>query len=404
MPREADPRARTNPLFNDNRLKLGVFAFNGGGATMTTVPEQYELTWPNTLDVARQADRAGFEALVPYARWRSFVDAEHRSGRVFETLTWAAGLAAQTSYSAVMSTCHVPIVHPLMAAKAAATIDEISGGRFALNIVCGWFKPEIEMFGIPRLDHDERYQFADEWITTVKRLWTEESYFDFDGEYVHLKRGMSQPKPIQRPFPALMNAGGSDVGRQFVAKHCDLAFVVPRSDDDAALKEQVDNYRQLAREKSGREVQVWTSAYVAQAETRKDALKYVNYYAVENGDDPHVDAFISESIARSRVIEPAALEKLRFSIKAGIGGVPLLGTPQDIVDRLERVSRCGIDGLLLVWMDFQNGIRRFNSEVLPLTVQCGLRHPGMRTGQMSCHRSLRRIREPMDREWRPYLP
>ena len=160
-----DPRAATNPLFNANRLKLGVFAFNGGGATMTTVPEQFELTWPNTRDVALEADRAGYEALVPYARWRSFVGPEHRSGRVFETLTWAAALAAQTSYSAVMSTCHVSIVHPLLAAKAGATIDAISGGRFALNIVCGWFEPEIEMFGAPRLDHDARYRYADEWIT-----------------------------------------------------------------------------------------------------------------------------------------------------------------------------------------------------------------------------------------------
>jgi dimethylsulfone monooxygenase len=377
--RDDDPRAQTNPLFNTNRLKLGVFAFNGGGATMTTVPEQYQLTWANTLDVARQADRAGYEALVPYARWRSFVGPEHRSGYVFETLTWAAGLAAQTDYSAVMSTCHVPIVHPLLAAKAAATIDAISGGRFALNIVCGWFEPEIEMFDLPRLDHDRRYRFAGEWITAVKRLWSEDDYVDVTGEYVRLERAMSQPKPIQKPFPALMNAGGSEAGRQFVAKHCDLAFVIPRMDDDAIIKQQVDDYRKLARETSGRDVHVWSSAYVAQADSREDALKYIDYYAVRNGDDPHVDAFIAESITRSRVIDPAALQKLRYSIKAGLAGVPLLGTAEQIVDRLERVSRCGLDGLLLVWMDFQNGIRRFNDEVLPLMEQAGLRHARARS-------------------------
>lgn len=373
MPRDDDPRARSNPLFNNNRLKLGVFAFNGGGATMTTVPEQFQLSWANTLDVARQADRAGYEALVPYARWRSFVGPEHRSGYVFETLTWAAALAAQTDYSAVMSTCHVPIVHPLLTAKAAATIDAISGGRFALNIVCGWFEPEIEMFNLARLDHDQRYRFADEWITAVKRLWSEDGYVDVAGQYVRLERAMSQPKPVQKPFPALMNAGGSDIGRRFVAKHCDLAFVVPRTDDDETIKRQVDEYRKLAWETSGRDLQVWSSAYVAQADSQADALKYVDYYAVQNGDDPHVDAFISESITRSRVIDPAALQKLRYSIKAGLAGVPLLGSAQQIVDRLERVARCGVDGLLLVWMDFQNGIRRFNNDVLPLMEQAGLR-------------------------------
>ena len=110
----------TNPLFNRNRLKLGIFAFNGSGGAMTTVPEQFQLTWPNTLDVAVEADKAGFEALVPYARWRSFAGAEHRSGRVFETLTWAAALAARTTHSAILSTCHVPFVHPLVMAKAGA--------------------------------------------------------------------------------------------------------------------------------------------------------------------------------------------------------------------------------------------------------------------------------------------
>ena len=186
----------------------------------------------------------------------------------------------------------------------------------------------------------------------VKRLWSQPERFDFTGEFVKLAGAMSQPKPIQQPFPALMNAGGSDTGRHFVAKHCDLAFVAPRSDDEAALKEQVDAYRQLARERSGREVQVWTSGYVAQAANYDDALKYVHYYAVEHGDDPHVDAFIAESISRSRVVEPAALQHLRYAIKAGIGGVPLLGTPEAIAAKLERVARlrnrrpaAGVDGL-----------------------------------------------------------
>lgn len=370
-----DPRSATNPLFGPNRMKLGVFAFNGGAATMTTVPEQYELTWPNTLDVAREADRAGFEALVPYARWRSFVDAEHRSGRVFETLTWAAALSAATSHSAIMSTCHVPLVHPLMAAKAAATIDHISNGRFALNIVCGWFEPEIEMFNAPLLDHEQRYGYADEWVTILKRLWSDDDVFDFSGRHIAMSRALSQPKPIQKPYPALMNAGGSETGRRFVARHCDLAFVVPRRDDDTIIKQQVDEYRELARRESNREVQVWSSAYVAQADSYDDAVKFVDYYAIEHGDDAHADAFIRESITRSRVVAPEALQALRRAVKAGTGGVPLLGTAADIVARLERLSQCGLDGLLLVWMDFQTGIRRFNREVIPLMEQAGLRLP-----------------------------
>ena len=69
---------------------------------------------------------------------------------------WALGI----------TTSHVPTVHPVMAAKQATTVDHISNGRFALNVVCGWFRPELEMFGAPLMEHDMRYEYAAEWVET----------------------------------------------------------------------------------------------------------------------------------------------------------------------------------------------------------------------------------------------
>ena len=369
-----DPRGVTSPLFNRNRLRLGVFAINTGGAVMTTAPEQYQLTWQNSLDVARQADRIGFEAIVPLARWRPFGPAGHRSGRVFENFSWTSAIAASTSHSAVMSTCHVSVVHPVMAAKAGATIDHVSGGRFALNIVCGWFKPEIEMFGAAQMGHDERYDYADEWVSVLKRLWTEHE-FDYAGRFLQLKGLMSDPKPLQQPHPALMNAGGSERGKQFVTRNCDIAFIQPRGHSDEALREQVDAYRRYAFEEHGREVQIWTTAYVAQADSIAEAERFVDYYAVERGDDVHADAFINENLAHAKTLPPDVLRSMRRAMKAGKGGVPLLGRPEDITDRLARLSTTGIDGVLMIWMDFQEGIRRFGTEVVPLLEQAGLRDP-----------------------------
>ena len=60
----------TNPIFNDNRMKLGIFCTNGRGASMTTVPEQKETDWAESLRTAKMADAAGFEAIVPFARWK----------------------------------------------------------------------------------------------------------------------------------------------------------------------------------------------------------------------------------------------------------------------------------------------------------------------------------------------
>jgi FMNH2-dependent dimethyl sulfone monooxygenase len=379
-PISEDLRSATNPLFNQNKLKIGVFAFNGtAGCLMTKVPELYQATWSNSLDVAMQADAAGFDVIVPYARWKPFGDAHHPSAHVFENFTWASAIAARTQYSGIMSTCHVPLMHPILVAKAAATIDHVSGGRFGINIVCGWYRPEFEMFGASLLGHDERYDYAEEWITIIKKLWTEDDEFDFDGRYFRILRGMSQPKPIQKPLPALMNAGASDRGRRFVAKHSDLAFVFLQSHEDEYVRKHVDAYRKLAYEVSGRPIQIWCICYVVQRDSYEDAVKYVDYYAVEHGDESYADIWIDENLARSKGLPPDVQASLRRAIKAGYGGVPLLGTPENITDRLERLSKSGVDGVLLIWVDFQNGIRQFNRHVLPLLEQSGLRG-AVRTG------------------------
>ena len=185
-----DPRRAYNPLFNDNKLKLGTFGTNvSHGCAITTIDGVFETTWPNTLKLAQMCDDAGFESIIPVARWRGFGGETNFNGGSFETYTWAAGLGATTSRAAVLATSHVPTVHPLVAAKQVSTIDHITQGRFALNIVCGWFEPELQMFGAPLMDHEARYEYAEEWLAIMKRLWTEEDEFDFDGKYFNIKKG-----------------------------------------------------------------------------------------------------------------------------------------------------------------------------------------------------------------------
>ena len=187
--------------------------------------------WRSTLTLARLADEMEFEALVPVGRWKGFGGVTNFNGAGFEPYTWAAAIGAVTKYSAVFATSHVPTVHPIMAAKQATTIDHVTGGRFALNIVTGWFLPEIEMFGAPQMDHDLRYDCAIEWLDIIKRLWTEDEEFDYSGKYYRIKKGILRPKPIQAPYPVVMNAGGSETGRHYAAKYCDVAFVIFDPDD-----------------------------------------------------------------------------------------------------------------------------------------------------------------------------
>ena len=219
-------RTTTNPLFNNRKLKLGTFCSNlEGGAAVTTIDGTLKADWPSTVALAKMADQMEFEAIVPVGRWRGFGGETNFNGPGFECFSWAAGIGALTTHPAIFATSHVPTVHPIMAAKQATTIDHITGGRFVINIVTGWNRPEIEMFGIELIEHDLRYDMAAEWLEIIKRLWTEDEEFDYRGEYYTINKGYLQPKPIQKPFPVVMNAGGSDVGRHYAASKADVAFV-----------------------------------------------------------------------------------------------------------------------------------------------------------------------------------
>jgi alkanesulfonate monooxygenase SsuD/methylene tetrahydromethanopterin reductase-like flavin-dependent oxidoreductase (luciferase family) len=373
-PSAGDARRGTNPLFSENKLKLGIFATNvSNGCAITTAEEAYELNWPNTLSIAELADRHGYEALVPVARWKGFGGKSNFNGTNFETYTWAAGLAQATKRIAVLTTSHVPTVHPVMAAKQATTVDHISNGRFALNVVCGWFRPELEMFGAPLMEHDMRYEYAAEWVEIVKLLWTRQEEFDYEGKFLRVNKGFSMPKPIQKPFPPLMNAGASGKGQHFAAKYADMAFIHIDPSDLEKTRAHVEAYRRLAREEYGREIQVWIGAPVTQRDTRKEAEDYVNYYVVEKGDDEACDNMLAIQNIEMHKMMPERAEKLRFGAKLGWGGYPLTGTADDIVAALQKLSGIGIDGVLIRWVDYWDGLRRWQKDVMPRLEQAGLR-------------------------------
>ena len=119
-------------------------------------------------------------------------------------------------------TVHVPLVHPLYAAKALATVDHISHGRAGLNIVCGWNPNEFAMFGMPLVENG--YDQAAEWIEIVERVYASDEPIDFDGTYYHLKDAVSRPASVQVPRPVTMNAAFGAPGRDFAAAHCDYLF------------------------------------------------------------------------------------------------------------------------------------------------------------------------------------
>ena len=283
--RSDELRRAGNPLYGERKLKLGTFGTNlDRGCAISTIDGVLEINWPNTLTLAKLADEMEFEALVPVGRWKGFGGVTNFNGPGFETFSWAAGVGALTQNSTVFATSHVLTVHPIMAAKQATTIDHITGGRFALNVVTGWHRPEMEMFGAKMLDHDDRYQLAVEWLEIIQRLWTAEEEFDYDGKHFKIAKGYLEPKPLQKPFPPVMNAGSSETGRDYAAKYCDIAFVNTNRGDFESNKALIESYRKHAREEYGRELQIWSTSYIVQGETEQEAKDYRDEYIHRKGD------------------------------------------------------------------------------------------------------------------------
>lgn len=367
-------RRETNPLFNDRKLKLGTFSTNLGSAgALTTVEGTFEATWPSVLATAKMADQMEFEAIVPVARWRGFGGLTNAAGPGFETYTWAAGVGAATTYPCIFATSHVPLVHPITAAKQMTVIDHITGGRSCLNIVTGWNRPEIEMFGIELIEHDKRYDMAEEWLSIVDHLWTSDVELDHEGEFFKIVKGYLEPKPIQQPRPVVMNAGGSDRGRHYAAKNADVSFVAPKSRDFDVLKDMVASYYDLGRDEYENTMEMWTNCYVVIGETEADAKEKLRHYIHDKGDWEAGGKLIETMGINAETFTEEELKGMKAHFMAGWGGYPIVGTRDQCVDTMIKLSGCGFNGILLTWVQFEEQMAEFQKDVYPLVEQAGLR-------------------------------
>ena len=185
---QASMRERMS-MYNANALKIGLFGPNcSSGRAVTLVPERWSGSWPDNLRLARMADDAGIDFLLPIARWKGYGGVTDYQGETWETVNWASGLLASTKKITVFGTVHAPLFNPIIAAKEFVTADHIGEGRFGLNLVVGWNEDEFQMFGVTQREHDARYDYAQEWVEVVKLAWSDRDDFDFTGRYFTLKQ------------------------------------------------------------------------------------------------------------------------------------------------------------------------------------------------------------------------
>lgn len=361
-------RASGVPMFNENKMKLGIFGSNCSHGLMATHAESsYELTWQHTQQIAQIADRLGFEAMLPVARYRGMGGETNFNGSNFETHTWAAGLAQATENIMVFATTHVPTKNPIVAAKESVTVDHISNGRFGLNMTMGWYKAEMEMFGGTQREHDARYRYGSEWITIAKRMWTEGVGVTFNGEFFDIKDAFSDPKPVQQPYPVLVNAGNSPAGLEFCARECDFNFIAFADPTEAG--ETAARVRSIAHEQK-RDLGILGYGNIICRDTEKETKALLDHI-LEQGDWE-----VAKAVSGGLGSESGSFDKIkalqeRFIL--GYGGYPLIGTPEQIVDQLVELSHAGVDGMMVGFLDYVEELEYFGERILPLMKEAGLR-------------------------------
>jgi len=358
-------------------MMLGLFLpIQAGGWTASTLPRTTTWTFDYNAALARQAEALGFDIVFGLAQWLPKGGYnEVQDGQAIDSFMTVAALAAITTRILLISTVHVLYGpwHPLHFAKFGATLDHISRGRWGVNVVTGHRAVEHEMFGFSRIEHDRRYELADEFLAAVQHLWAADENFTYEGTAWRIKDGYITPKPLFGR-PILVNATGSDAGIAFAARHSDIVFISSPTGTEfetamEALPAHVAKVK-AAGAQIGRALKTIINPLVIIAQTDDEAEAYADaivgqseptgFYAGKYHSDAH-------AWANRKIYDTARQRGL------GGGNLQIIGGPEKIAESIARLKAAGIDGVQLSFYDFAPDLALFGERVLPLLKARGLR-------------------------------
>ena len=352
-------------------IELGVFipVGNGGWITSTTSP-QLPATYEYNKQVVVLAEDLGFDFALSMAKWRGYGGPSRHWDFTLESLTTMSGLAEATSRIGVWGTVHTMIFHPAIVAKMAAVIDQISNGRFGLNLVAGSNPTDQGQMGLWRdLDHAGRYRLAKEWITVAKRLWTEERV-DHKGEFYELTDCMSNPKPAQAP--PIICAGASDSGFRFTVENCTGSFLL--GSDPADFIKTGRRAKEVAAEAGRADFKTYGLFTIVPGATDKEAQDRVDLYnagvdqvALDNQTREYSgDKSLQQNTMANRFI--AQGNESWSMTKAAV-----IGSPTTIARKLaEIVKGADLDGVTVIVPDFIDDLRTVGTEVVAALADDGV--------------------------------
>jgi len=256
--------------------------------------------------------------------------------------------------------------HPAVLAKQIATMEFIGGGRFTLGTAVGHLQHEFDCLNEPWLEHDERYRRSQEFIEVLKGIWTQDN-FTYKGDFYRFHDYTLKPKPLQQPHPEIFQGGSSRAARDMASRVSDWYFT--NGNTVEGIKAQVDDIRAKAAA-NGHRVKVGVNAFIIARDTEEEA-QAVLQEIIDKADPEAVNAF-GDAVKQAGKASPEgegnwAKSTFQDLVQYNDGfKTNLIGTPQQIAERIVALKAVGVDLVLSGFLHFQEEVAYFGEKVLPL--------------------------------------
>ncbi len=335
-------------------MRFGYWMPIFGGWLRNVTDEGMTIDWPYLRDLAVESEQHGF-GLTLIAELNLNDIKGHRAPSL-DCWTLAPAIAAVTEQLELMLAVRPNYHSPSLTAKALSTLDTIAPGRLSLNVVSSWWKDEASQYGAPFDVHDARYERTQEWLDIVARLLREPTV-THQGPLYRLEGAVLEPKP-SRP-PTVYMGGESPRAKQIVASQSD-AYVM-HGDAPEVIAEKVADLS-ARRAQTGQPPLVFgVSGFVICRDTEAEAQAELDRI-LDVRSSPEAYASYQDFVEGSQLESRVALEEYSVSNRGLRSG--LIGTPDQIIDRLRAYEQAGVGLMLLQFSPQREEMARFGKDVI----------------------------------------
>lgn len=338
-------------------IRFGVWApVHGPRAALQDPAEPFDASWEHNRAVVLEAEALGFDSTLVA---QHTVNPHLPNHDQLETWTAAAALAALTSRIEIIAAIKPYIHHPVFLAKMALQIENISGGRFGLNLVNAWNRVEFEKAGIPFGEHDDRYAYGREWISIVSRLIGGERVTHQGNQFTITDYALT-PKDLFRPRPSIYVGGESEPARALVADHGDVWFIngQPLADVQALIADL------RRRPRAGAPLRFGLSAFVIARDTEAEAQDYYEHLLSLAEKDADVRAVQRGNSDPKVVMHQTMAKSVRIGSNGGTAA-GLVGSHDQVAERIQAFHAAGVELFMLQFQPLRSELRRFAAEIFP---------------------------------------